>query len=372
MRAQPGHKIRVGVIFGGRSAEHDVSLASAQGIMSALDPEKYEVVQIGITREGRWIASSEAWQVLKTGKSAEAAPAALLGDPSQRALMRLEHHPQSMTITRLTELDVVFPVLHGTYGEDGTVQGLLELADLPYVGGGVMASAVGMDKAIMKAVFTAHGLPVVPWLLFLRRDWERDPEGVIARIESALPYPMFVKPANLGSSVGVTKVHDRSELPDALSLAARYDRKIIVERGIDAREIEVSVLGNDDPMASIPGEVVPAQEFYNYDAKYHDDKTTLLIPAPLPADLAERTRTLAIAAYKAIDLAGLSRVDFLLDRHTHELWVNEVNTIPGFTPMSMYPKLWEASGISYSELVERLIELALERHAEKRKLETSR
>lgn len=371
MTDQPKRKTRVGIIFGGRSAEHEVSLASARGIMDALDPEKYEVVQIGITKEGRWIVSDKAWQALKSGESANAPSAALLGDPSQRALMRLEDHSQAVTVTRLTELDVVFPVLHGTYGEDGTVQGLLELADLPYVGAGVTASAVGMDKAIMKAVFQANGLPVVPWLLFLRRDWERDPEGVMARIESTLPYPVFTKPANLGSSVGVTKVHDRTELPGALALAARYDRKIIVEQGIDAREIEVSILGNDDPIASIPGEVVPAQEFYNYAAKYLDEKTALLIPAPIPPELAERARSLAVAAYKAIDCAGLSRVDFLLDRHTGELWVNEVNTIPGFTPMSMYPKMWEASGISYSELVERLIELALERYAEKKKTDTS-
>jgi D-alanine-D-alanine ligase len=370
-----GRKIRVGVIFGGRSAEHEVSLASARSIMSALDKDKYEVVQIGITRDGRWIASGDPMRALASGDAADSGPAALLGDPSQRGLIRLETPARGVEAFRgvkLSELDVIFPVLHGPYGEDGTVQGLLDLADLPYVGCGVTASAVGMDKAVMKDVFRAHGLPVVDYLVVKRKDWEADPEDVIAQAEARLAYPMFVKPANLGSSVGVSKAHDRAGLRTGLDLAARYDRKLLVERGIDAREIEVSVLGNDDPIASIPGEIIPSREFYSYEAKYLDDASELLIPAPIPAESAEHARRMAIEAYRALDCAGMARVDFLMDRHTGVLWLGEVNTIPGFTKISMYPKLWEASGIPYPELVERLIDLALERHADKARSRTTR
>jgi D-alanine-D-alanine ligase len=370
-----GRKIRVGVIFGGRSAEHEISLASARSIMSALDKDKYEVVQIGITRDGRWIASGDPMRALASGDAADSGPAALLGDPSQRGLIRLETPARGVEAFRgvkLSELDVIFPVLHGPYGEDGTVQGLLDLADLPYVGCGVTASAVGMDKAVMKDVFRAHGLPVVDYLVVKRKDWEADPEDVIAQAEARLAYPMFVKPANLGSSVGVSKAHDRAGLRTGLDLAARYDRKLLVERGIDAREIEVSVLGNDDPIASIPGEIIPSREFYSYEAKYLDDASELLIPAPIPAESAEHARRMAIEAYRALDCAGMARVDFLMDRHTGVLWLGEVNTIPGFTKISMYPKLWEASGIPYPELVERLIDLALERHADKARSRTTR
>jgi D-alanine-D-alanine ligase len=374
MSDQP-RKIRVGVIFGGRSAEHEISLASARSIMSALDKDKYEVVQIGITRDGRWIASGDPMRALASGDAADSGPAALLGDPSQRGLIRLETPARGVEAFRgvkLSELDVIFPVLHGPYGEDGTVQGLLDLADLPYVGCGVTASAVGMDKAVMKDVFRAHGLPVVDYLVVKRKDWEADPEDVIAQAEARLAYPMFVKPANLGSSVGVSKAHDRAGLRTGLDLAARYDRKLLVERGIDAREIEVSVLGNDDPIASIPGEIIPSREFYSYEAKYLDDASELLIPAPIPAESAEHARRMAIEAYRALDCAGMARVDFLMDRHTGVLWLGEVNTIPGFTKISMYPKLWEASGIPYPELVERLIDLALERHADKARSRTTR
>jgi D-alanine-D-alanine ligase len=265
-------------------------------------------------------------------------------------------------------VDVVFPVLHGPMGEDGTVQGLFELADVPYVGAGVMASAVGMDKAVMKDVFRVHGLPVAPHLVFLRREWECDPAAVMTQIESRLGFPCFVKPANLGSSVGITKVHGYVELDAALAEAASFDRKILVEMAVpQAREIECSVLGNDDPIASVPGEVKPGREFYDYEAKYFDERTQLIIPAPIPAELVARVRELAIRAFRAVDCAGMARVDFLLASETGELFVSEINTIPGFTAVSMYPKLWAASGIPYPELIDRLIQLALERHADKKR-----
>jgi D-alanine-D-alanine ligase len=364
-------KTKVGVIFGGRSGEHEVSLSSARGIMNAMDKEKYEIVPIGVTKEGRWIASGDPMKALKAGTLEESVPAALLGDPSQRGLMRLEESETAVTTSRVSEIDVVFLVLHGPYGEDGTVQGLLELADIPYVGAGVLGSALGMDKALMKTVFRAHGLPVVEHLVIKRKEWEHDPQGVMQRIEDTLAYPCFIKPANLGSSVGISKVHQRSELAPALDLAARYDRKMLAEQGVNAREIEVSVLGNDDPIASVPGEIIPWREFYDYVAKYIDDRSELIIPADLPPETTRRIRELAIQAYLAVDCAGMARVDFLLDKDSGQIYVSELNTIPGFTPISMYPKLWEASGISYSELIDRLIELALERHADKSRSETS-
>jgi D-alanine-D-alanine ligase len=288
--------------------------------------------------------------------------------------MRLEEQErdQGIRAVRESQLDVVFPILHGPFGEDGTVQGLLELADIPYVGAGVMASAVGMDKCIFKAVMRAHGLPVVRDLLVKRRAWEKEAEETLARIESEIGYPCFVKPANLGSSVGISKVRNRSELRSALDSAARYDRRLIVEVAVDpAREIEVSVLGNDDPIASVPGEIVPCNEFYDYAAKYVDDRSELLIPAPIPDHTAERVRQMAVDAYLAIDCAGLARADFLMETGTAKVYVNEVNTLPGFTPISMYPKLWEASGISYTDLIDRLIQLALERHSDKSRSATS-
>jgi D-alanine-D-alanine ligase len=365
-------KIKVGVVFGGRSGEHEVSLVSAKGIINAMDKEKYEVVPIGITKEGRWIASGDPMKALEAGTPEKSVPAALLGDPSQRGLMRLEESETAVTTTaRLSEIDVVFPVLHGPYGEDGTVQGLLELADVPYVGAGVLGSALGMDKALMKTVFQARGLPVVEYLVIKRKEWESDPQGVMQRIEDTLDYPYFIKPSNLGSSVGISKVHQRSELAPALDLAARYDRKMLAERGVNAREIEVSVLGNDDPIASVPGEIIPCREFYDYVAKYIDDRSELVIPADLPPETTQRIREMAVEAYLAVDCAGMARVDFLLDKDSGQIYLGELNTIPGFTPISMYPKLWEASGISYSELIDRLIELALERHADKSKSETS-
>ncbi len=368
-------KLRVGVIFGGRSGEHEVSLISARSVMNAMDRDKYEVVPIGITREGRWVASGDPMKALMAGDDAASAPALLPGDPSLRSLMQLKKREQVLEATHLAELDVVFPVLHGPYGEDGTVQGLLELAGIPYVGAGVTASSLGMDKAIFKDLMRACDLPVVEYMLIKRKEWDRDPEGVLAAIEARFDYPVFTKPANLGSSVGVSKCHNRAGLIAGLKEAARYDRKLLVERAVPAaREIEVSVLGNDDPIASLPGEIVPSREFYSYQAKYLDEgerASKLLIPAPISPELTERVRDLAVRAYKAIDCAGMARADFLLSGTTGELYINELNTIPGFTAISMYPKLWEASGIPYPELIDRLIELAIERYQDKERSETS-
>lgn len=360
-------KLRVGILFGGRSAEHEVSLASAQSVLAAMDRTKYEVVLIGITREGRWITCDDPMRMLEAGQCGASAPVVLLGDSSEHTLLRLEplpHAVEALRAVRLCAIDVVFPVLHGPYGEDGTIQGLLEMMGIPYVGCGVMASAVGMDKAVQKDVFRAHGLPVLEHVVVRRKEWEQRPEAVIAEAEACLPYPVFVKPANLGSSVGVSRAENREGLRSALDLAARYDRKLLVERGVKAREIEVSVLGNDDPIASVPGEIIPSRDFYSYEAKYLDDASQLLIPAPLPDHLAEQARQMAVAAFRAIDANGMARVDYLLDKETNTLWLNEVNTIPGFTRISMYPKLWEASGLPYPQLIDRLIELALERHAD--------
>ena len=368
-------RLRVGVIFGGRSGEHEVSLASARSVMAAMDREEYEVVPIGITKEGRWIASGDPMKALASGDESLSQPTALLGDPSHRGLVRLEETDAQVTRRGLPELDVVFPVLHGPFGEDGTVQGLLDLAGIPYVGAGVIGSALAMDKIAFKGLMQAHGLPVVEYVALKRKEWEADPEQTMDRVEEALDYPLFTKPANLGSSVGVSKCHDRAGLARGLAEAARYDRKLLVERAVPAaREIEVSVLGNDEPIASVPGEIVPSREFYSYAAKYVDEgerASKLLIPAPIPPETAERVRDLTVRAYLVIDCAGMARADFLLSGETGELYVNELNTIPGFTTISMYAKLWEASGIPYPELVDRLIELALERHADRARSETS-
>jgi D-alanine-D-alanine ligase len=354
-------KIRVAVIFGGRSGEHEVSLASARSIMAVMDRERYEVVPIGITHAGRWLVTGDPLAVLCKGGEEEPA-----GEPGDTAAAIGRELVPGATGQQFPAVDVVFPVLHGPFGEDGTIQGLLELAGLPYVGCGVLASALAMDKVISKQVFAAHGLPVVRNLPVKRQAWEADPEAVVAEIEGALSYPLFVKPANLGSSIGVSKARERAQLKEALAEAARYDRKILVEEAVpQAREIECSVLGNDDPIASVPGEVVPSDEFYSYAAKYLTGESKLLIPAPLPEEVAAQVRQLAVAAFRAIDGAGLARVDFLMDGTTGQLYVNEINTLPGFTQISMYPKLWEASGIPYPTLIDRLIELALERHADR-------
>ena len=366
-------KIKVGLIFGGRSGEHEVSLMSAQGVMGAIDRDKYHVVPIGVTKEGRWLASGDPMKALASGEIQQSNPAALLAEPSQMGLMRLEGHHQEKAIraVRVSEIDVAFPILHGPYGEDGTVQGLLELAGIPYVGAGVAGSAVGMDKILFKDIMLAHDLPIVPYVAIKRKEWERSPDEVVARIEAEIGYDCFVKPANLGSSVGISKAHDEAELRAALDEASRYDRKLLVEVAVDAREIEVSVLGNDEPLASVPGEIVPCNEFYDYAAKYLNGESDLLIPAPIPEEMAEQIREMAVDAYVAIDCAGMARVDFLLDRQSSRVYLNEVNTLPGFTPISMYPKLWEASGVSYPELIDRLIELALERHGDKSRSATS-
>ncbi len=375
-------KIRVGVVFGGRSGEHEVSLMSASSIINAIDKDRYEVVPIGITRSGKWLLSGDPLKALKSGiEEATGTPLAFLTDPDRPALVRLSEEGTALPApveggkvapagAPLETVDVVFPVLHGTYGEDGTVQGLLELANLPYVGAGVLASSVGMDKAMAKAVWRERGLPIVDYLVYLRRDWEQRPDAVVREIEVKFGYPVFIKPANLGSSVGISKAHDQEELRKAMALAARYDRRILAEKAVDAREIECSVLGNDDPVASVPGEVVPCNEFYDYNAKYIDDRSELKIPAELPPGVAAEVRRLAVEAFKAIDGAGMARADFFLERGTNKLYINEVNTIPGFTKISMYPKLWEASGLSYTDLINRLIELAIERHAEKNRTET--
>jgi len=365
------HKIRVGVIFGGRSGEHEVSLVSAQSIMSAIDRDKYDVVPIGITREGRWLTTGEPMQQLRAALD-KTPPALTPPNPLPEAT-----NPQTRELipgTReagIPALDVVFPVLHGPYGEDGTMQGLLELANLPYVGSGVLGSALGMDKAAMKAIFRDAGLPTVGAIVVLRREWEADPKGVATRAAREIGYPCFVKPANMGSSVGIAKVHQPGELAEAMATACAYDRKVLIEVAVEAREIECSVLGNDAPIASILGEIVPKREFYDYAAKYGDEDTELIIPAPLPPEITAAIREMAVRAFRVLDCAGMARVDFFLDKRTNEIYVNELNTIPGFTPISMYPKLWAASGIPYPELIDRLIELALERFADKQRTRTS-
>jgi D-alanine-D-alanine ligase len=365
-------KLRVGVIFGGRSGEHAVSLMSARSVLAALDPGKYDLVEIGITRSGTWlVARDRAVSVVDALESetfesaADFSNAAVLPDPSRSGLWRLPGISDGGQLEHLADLDVVFPVVHGTYGEDGTLQGLLELADLAYVGPGVLAGALAMDKAAFKDVMRARGIPVLDWTLIQRTELEADSEAVLARCEAVAPYPLFTKPANLGSSVGITKCRSRSDLVEGLMEAAQYDRRILVEKGVSGREIEVSVLGNEEPQASIPGEVVPHGDFYTYESKYHDDLSRLIIPAPITEAQAELAREYALAAYRAIDGAGLARVDFLLDRDSGELYLNEINTIPGFTRISMYPKLWEASGLAYPELCDRLIDYALQRKAQR-------
>lgn len=362
-------KLRVGVVFGGRSGEHEVSLASAKGIMNAMDQEKYEIVPLGITKEGYWLTGQNVYRRLLEA----AAGRPVIEAERQRAVETVEPDRSKLVLSTADagSLDVIFPVLHGTFGEDGTIQGFFELIGLPYVGAGVMASAAAMDKAITKDIFRAHGLPIVTHRVFLRRQWQANPELVMAECEAAMTYPMFVKPANLGSSVGIHKAKDRTGLQAGLDDAAHYDRKLIVEQGLEAREIEVSVLGNDEPVASVPGEIIPSREFYSYAAKYLDNASELLIPAPLSPEHTELIQNLAILAFQALDCAGLARCDFLLEKATGEVFINELNTMPGFTPISMYPKLWEASGLSYSQLIDRLIELALERHEEKQQTRTT-
>jgi D-alanine-D-alanine ligase len=356
-------KVRVGILFGGQSGEHDVSLASATSVVNALDRAQYEPVLIGISRAGKWVAVDSPAELLDHSDRARLAldTADIDGDHDERetSLLPLRANAEPL---RGSEVDVVFPVLHGPRGEDGTVQGLLELAGLPYVGSGVLASAVSMDKAMMKAVFATEGLPGVPYAVVTARQWEREPERWLDVIEARLEYPMFVKPCNMGSSVGISKALDRGRLRSAMDLAARFDRRIIAEQGVDAREVECGVLGNEEPTVSVPGEIVPHHEFYDFDAKYTEGLADLVIPAALSPEQTRHVRDLARRAFIAVDAAGLARVDFFVLRETGEVLVNEINTIPGFTATSMYPRLWEASGVAYSELLDRLIRLAIERH----------
>jgi D-alanine-D-alanine ligase len=368
-------KIRIGLIFGGRSGEHEVSLASAASVMANLDKDKYDAVPIGITKGGAWLLGVDpprlqaAEQNLSHEEGLEQSTAVTLtGDPSLRRLIPIHSNEQ---LGAEGALDVVFPILHGTYGEDGALQGLLEMANVPYVGCGVLGSALGMDKEKMKMIFSSVGLSVVDSLTYRRNEWERSPEDIMDSVEQGFGYPCFVKPVNLGSSVGVNKAHNRDELAHAIRVAAEYDRKIIIERGIDCRELECSVLGNDEPIASVVGEVIASNEFYDYNAKYIDGKSQAIIPAAIPQATAEQVRRWSVQAFIALDLSGLSRVDFFLEKETGKVYINEVNTIPGFTQISMYPKLWEASGLSYAQLLDRLIELAIERHEDRQRNRTS-
>jgi D-alanine-D-alanine ligase len=361
---------RVGVLFGGRSSEHEVSLASARNVMDALRQAGHEVVPIGITPQGRWLPQPDALAQL-TAAAAGQLPLDMAGEtPADETSWGLL--PQGPSGRGLPAIDVIFPVLHGPYGEDGTVQGLLEMANVPYVGSGVLASALGMDKIVARRLFADAGLPQVRYTTLARRAWRGDREGSLQAIEAALSYPLFVKPANMGSSVGVSKARNREQLAAALDLAAQFDRKLLIEAAVPhARELEVSVLGNDDPIASTPGEIVPGNEFYDYNAKYIDDNSELCIPARIDAATATRLQQLAVQAFQALDCEGLARVDFLMDGESGELFLNEINTMPGFTRISMYPKLWEASGISYPDLVDRLVRLALERHADRQQNSTA-
>ena len=401
-------KLRVGILFGGRSGEHEVSLLSAASILKAIDKKKYDVVPIGITKSGQWVTAHDA-QALLAGSQPPSNPL-LAGDPAAtptaEVIRKSEQPvlippapapppagkgPESLNPLALSAsselgrqslaLDVVFPVLHGTFGEDGTIQGLFELADIAYVGSGVLGSAAGMDKDAMKKLFSAAGLPQTPYHSLLRSEWRSDPKRTTKRIEATLRYPLFVKPANLGSSVGISKVHDRSELPAAMDLAASFDRKLVIEQGVGGpgakpRELEVAVLGNDSPVASVVGEIVPGAEFYDYDAKYHSDASVPIIPAKLSKAEEKQIRTMAIAAFRACDCSGLARVDFLMEPARKgakpAIYLNEINTLPGFTSISMYPKLWEATGVPYKQLIDRLIDLARERHAEKKQTSFAR
>jgi D-alanine-D-alanine ligase len=402
-------KLRVGILFGGRSGEHEVSLLSAASVLNAIDKDKYAVVPIGITKDGRWLTAGDAENLLQ-GKlileprqlragDPETTPAAAVLARGESVVVPPEPvHRQSGLVPfqtdaaltrrasdRAINVDVIFPVLHGTFGEDGTIQGLLELADIPYVGAGVLGSAAGMDKDIMKSLFVAAGLPIVKHVTILRSAWEKAPKGVQKLVESKLKYPVFVKPANLGSSVGISKVHNRKELGPGIEEAAKFDRKIVIEQSVGgmknkAREIECSVLGNDEPVASIPGEIVPVKEFYDYNAKYLDEGSELIIPAKLSKAETKRVQELAVQSFKAVDCSGLARVDFLMEAgsskesagKSRRIYLNEINTMPGFTAISMYPKLWAASGLDYPDLIDRLIQLGLERHADKKKNQYSR
>lgn len=363
---QMGNKIRVGLIFGGKTGEHEVSLASAQSVLGALDPSKYDAILIGVTKDGQWLTGGNPLKQLVNATQSPLLKAMNGSTGNGSSALTTNDATRLTTTNALNEsVDVVFPLIHGPNGEDGTIQGLLELADIPYVGANVAASAVGMDKALMKAIFRNAGLPVAEYLVVYRHHWEHDPEETIHEIETIIRYPCFVKPANMGSSVGISKARNWDELTQALATAALYDRKLVVERAIEGRELECSVLGNDAPLASLPGEVIPEREFYDYEAKYADDHTRLVVPAELTPEQARTIQDLAVRAFEAIDCSGMARVDFFMEKRDGRVLVNEINTIPGFTKVSMYPKMWEASGVSYPQLVDRLIQLALERHSDR-------
>ncbi|MBI2332679.1 MAG: D-alanine--D-alanine ligase [Chloroflexi bacterium] len=370
----PTRKLRVAVLFGGRSGEYDVSLMSARSVVSVLDPKRYEVVQVGITLNGNWLTGDNALAAFEKGDTKDLDRVIPPTDPASRqSLFVLRSTKVGEKLETLASIDVFFPVLHGPFGEDGTIQGLFEMADVAYVGAGVAGSSVGMDKGIFKDVMRANGIPLVESIMVLRGDIENDLDAVIKKAEALGEYPLFTKPANLGSSVGISKCTSRSDLSEGLMDAARYDRRIIIENGVkNVREIEVSVLGNEDPQASVCGEILPSREFYSYESKYIDGTSGLLIPAPLPEDVASKIREYAIRAYKAIDCAGMARADFFVEKDTNKVYLNELNTIPGFTSISMYPKLWQASGLTYAQLVDRLIELALERKSQRDRTEHRR
>jgi D-alanine-D-alanine ligase len=401
-------KLRVGILFGGRSGEHEVSLLSAASVLNAIDKTKYEVVPIGITKDGRWLTAEHAERLLRGEKQAdksgsekrlragdpETTPGAAVLATGESVVVPPEPARREAGLTpfqteanlrrasdRAINVDVIFPVLHGTFGEDGTIQGLLELADMAYVGAGVLGSSAGMDKDVMKSLFRASGLPIVKHVTVLRSQFEREPKKVQKLVENKLKYPVFVKPANLGSSVGISKAHDRNELGPAIAEAAKFDRKIVIEEGVGgkrnkAREIECAVLGNDDPKASVAGEIIPCKEFYDYDAKYLVEGSEAVIPAKITKAEMKTVQRLAIAAFQAVDCTGLARVDFLMEpgsrKKSRRIFVNEINTMPGFTAISMYPKMWAASGVSYPELIDRLIRLGIERHEDKKRNQYSR
>ena len=365
-------KIRIGVIFGGRSGEHEVSYWSAVSVINAINKEKYEAIPIGITKAGKWISPKESWQALKSGKIEGESSTVLLNSSSSNPLVEISNNSGSNIFSVKNDIDVIFPVLHGPYGEDGTIQGMLELADIPYVGAGVASSAISMDKDLMKTIFKQKGLPILDWMTIKRKDWKEMPEKIIEKVNEKFDYPLYVKPTNLGSSVGITKVHGYGELKTAIDVASFYGRKILIEKGIEkASEIECSVLGNDDPRASVIGEVKPAGEFYDYTSKYIEKKTQLIIPAKLTERLSEKIQYMALEAFKAVDAAGMARVDFFVLKETGKIYLNEINTIPGFTVSSMYPRLWESSGLSYAALIDELIQLAIERYEDNKKNKTS-
>ena len=360
-------KIRAGLIFGGKSGEHEVSFCSASSIIKAIDKDKYTVVPIGITKEGRWISPQDSELALQSGKIEGKNTVILLNDSFSKSLVCINNNQKLDKSSALEKLDVIFPVLHGPYGEDGTIQGLLELANIPYVGAGVASSAISMDKDLMKIIFQQECLPILKWITIMRKEWQKDKEKILSLIQDSFEYPLFVKPANLGSSVGITKVHKKEELGKAIDLASSYDRKILIEEGLEeVREIECGVLGNDEPYASVVGEIKPAGEFYDYDSKYIDEGTQLIIPANLPDGVSQEIQKIALRAFKAVNSAGMARVDFFISKKENKIYLNEINTIPGFTSVSMYPRLWQASGIPYPELINRLIQLALERHQDKK------